>query len=185
MERLNRTTENNQSLSSEDKLSSSPGQSEIRATTPSEQQLFRRITWLTLLLGIIFGCWLVLFVEDLCSAQLQLSISTMVHLLEPLERISLGAAGILLGRVQKLRRQYPYFQPGRLDLLDIWPWPFTSLSFGLLFIWTGSSLLIWEWFNLNPDMQSPVFLIGGLVCLIGLVAELIVAILKSRNITQR
>ncbi|GHO65734.1 hypothetical protein KSC_046260 [Ktedonobacter sp. SOSP1-52] len=185
MERLNRTTENNQSLSSEDTLSSSTGQSEIRITTPSEQQLFRRITWLTLLLGIMFGCWLVLNVEVLCSNQLHLSVSTIIYLLGPLEWIPLGAACILLRRVQKLRRQYPYFQPGRFDFLDSVSGPFTSLSFGLLLIWMGSSQLIWEWLNLNPDMEFPVLITGVLMCVIGLFAELIVAFLQSRHTTQR
>jgi hypothetical protein len=155
-----------------------------------EQRLFGRITWFTLLLGIMIGIWLTLgaglwYVLRFIPYAFYPTSPIIYRLLGPLAFAAFGFVAILLGRVQRLRRKHPAFRPGRFDLLNGYSWPLTSLSFGLLLIWLGSSNVILLCFGPDPDMWGTVEMVGVVVLVVSLLAELLFPFLRNRRTAQR
>jgi len=97
---------------------------------------------------------------------------------------SFGFVPILLGRVQPLRRQYSA-RPGRFDLLNSYPWPLNSLSAGLFLIWIGGSQVILLWFDPDHGMWGTVTIVGIVVLVVALLAEMFFLFLRNHHTAQQ
>ncbi len=193
MDRPDQPAGDDQSSLSASKFSSSPEllHLSIPSAPSPEQRLFRRITWLTLLLGVMFGIFLTLsgglwYVSAGFIPYAFYPTSPIIYrLLGPLTMTAFGFVPILLGIVQRLRKQYFAFRPGRFDLLDNYPWPFNSLSFGLFFIWISFSDIILLCFAPDSPMWSTVEMVGEVVLVGALLTELVFAFLKNRHVARQ
>ncbi|MBA2285307.1 MAG: hypothetical protein H0W02_07495 [Ktedonobacteraceae bacterium] len=194
MDRPDQRPRDDHMSSSEGKLPSSPEylqQQSISPATSPEQRLFRRITWLTLLLGVMFGIFLTFsgglwYVSAGFIPYAFYPTSPIIYrLLGPLTMTAFGFIPILLGILQRLRRHYFVFRPGHFDLLDKYSWPLNNLIFGLLFIWLGSSNIILLCFAPDPDMWGTVEMVGVVMLGVALLAELLFVFLKNRRATQQ
>lgn len=194
MDRPDQPPGDDQMSSLEGKLPSSPEflqPPSIPSVTLPEQRLFSRITWLTLLLGIMLGSFLTLsagvwYVSTGVIPYAFYPTSPIIYrLLEPLMMTAFGFVPILLGILQRLRRQHPAFRPGRFDLLDNYPWPFNGPSFGLLFIWISFYDIILLCFAPDSPIWSTVETVGEVVLVGALLAELVFAFLRNRRAAQQ
>lgn len=147
-----------------------------------EQRLSRRITGLIFLLGMLLGSWLTLGgVMEYISDQSPAS-PLIGQLVGPLMCIPAGLAIILLWVVQGLRKR---LSSPRASLLDAYSWPFSSPAFGGLWIWIGVSQLIARRLDLNSNLAIQMLLIGAVVGVIGMFAELLLVAVRNRRTAQQ
>lgn len=126
--------------------------------TPSEQQLFKRITRLTLILGILIGMYLVflgvMFYDFFIASR------SVDDLLPPLSIFLLGSIWVLRWKVQSLRSHFPALRDNSA-VPDSWRY-FGLL--GLLMMGLPVFALIERVMNL-PDVVEYIVSIGGLIAL--------------------
>ncbi len=134
-----------------------PSRDNQSTMSPQEQRLIKRITRLTLLLGILIGISLVFLAVELYITFLiprggLLLVSPRVdELLLPLALISFGVIFVLQWKLQILRGQYFAFQ--RITDSTF------SLQLGILginFIGMGCLFLLIRWGNLPSNVMFPI-----------------------------
>jgi hypothetical protein len=169
-------SENNQLSSAEDKPSSS-------SALLQEQQLFRRIMWLTLLLGVTIGICVILFGENwyILAGYIPHAFyptsPVIYRLLSPLMLASMGFAVIIQGELQQLRKQYPIFRPGRFNLPSIAP---SNLSYGLFFVLIGGFGVLINLLDQDSFLGKLILYLWVVGGLISLASTLLIPFLRNR-----
>lgn len=184
MDRQDQVSEDNQPPSPASKQSSLSALSRTQWITSPEQRLFRRIMWLTLLLGIMVGITLIIF-----GASLYVLTGHVPHafyptspiiyrLPTPLMLISFGLTYILIVILQRLRRQHPIFYPGRFDLFFGSPTTASGPGLGLFFIWCGAFEVLTLWLSTDTFWGNLILVLWIIGSIIGLLAIFLIPFLK-------